>query len=154
MELLMTNQPWNLILFMAIPVILAEITAITEFFILFRQSPSRGLRALNKVAGLIAGFYFLGVFVYLVANAVIPLTAGGQWRGLVDILAVGFYLSGVVPLFGISLLELGAIARNRTDSERRGLHVKFVSWFLVVAHAAMILGMLNPTLFTATPAGM
>ena len=35
MELLAVNQPWNLILFMAIPVILAETVAITELFILF-----------------------------------------------------------------------------------------------------------------------
>ena len=34
MELLATNQPWNLILFMAIPVILAETVAITELFLL------------------------------------------------------------------------------------------------------------------------
>lgn len=32
MELLTTNQPWSLILFMAIPVILAETLAITKQF--------------------------------------------------------------------------------------------------------------------------
>jgi hypothetical protein len=37
MELLATNQPWNLILFMAIPVILAETVAITELYILFTR---------------------------------------------------------------------------------------------------------------------
>lgn len=31
MELLATNQPWNLIFFMAIPVILAEALTVTEF---------------------------------------------------------------------------------------------------------------------------
>ena len=34
MELLASNQPWNLIIFMAIPVVLAETLAITEFYIL------------------------------------------------------------------------------------------------------------------------
>jgi hypothetical protein len=36
MELIMTNQPFNLIFFMAIPVILAESLVITEFYILWR----------------------------------------------------------------------------------------------------------------------
>ncbi len=35
MELLAVNQPWNLILFMAIPVILAETVAISEIYLLF-----------------------------------------------------------------------------------------------------------------------
>ena len=33
MDLLMQNSPWNLILFMAIPVVLAETIAITELLI-------------------------------------------------------------------------------------------------------------------------
>ena len=33
MELLMTNQPWNLIMFMVIPVGLAECLVATEFYI-------------------------------------------------------------------------------------------------------------------------
>ncbi len=65
MELLATNQPWNLILFMAIPVILAETVAVTELFILFGRNMSGGLRTTNKVAGTIAGLYFAGVFVFL-----------------------------------------------------------------------------------------
>lgn len=34
MELLASNQPWNLILYMAVPVILAETVAITELYLL------------------------------------------------------------------------------------------------------------------------
>lgn len=34
MELLANSQPWNLLIFMAIPVILVETIAITEFFTL------------------------------------------------------------------------------------------------------------------------
>ena len=37
MELLAVNQPWNLIIFMAIPIILAETLAITEFYLLFTR---------------------------------------------------------------------------------------------------------------------
>lgn len=38
MELLVTNQPWHLIIFMAIPVIPAEYIAITELQVLFSRN--------------------------------------------------------------------------------------------------------------------
>ncbi|HEX9117195.1 MAG TPA: DUF6803 family protein [Anaerolineae bacterium] len=157
MELLATNQPWNLILFMAIPVILAETIAVTELFILFGRNLSGSLRMVNKVAGTIAGIYFSAVFIYLMINAVIPLTATGGWRGPADVIAVGFYLSGVVPLLGMALLELRAIGRNRSEEGKLKLHASFVALFLVVAHVAMIFGMLNPGLLIASaraPMGM
>jgi len=37
MQLLADNQPWNLMLFMAIPIVLAETLAITELYILFTR---------------------------------------------------------------------------------------------------------------------
>ena len=151
MELLATNQPWNLIIFMAIPVILAEILAVTELFILFGRNLTGTLRTVNRFAGTIAGFYFLGVFIYLFKTAVIPLTLTGGWRGIADIIAVGFYLSGVIPLLGISLLEVGLLKKNTTDEEKLKLHATFVAIFLVVAHVAMIFGMLDPNLFMMTP---
>lgn len=146
MELLATNQPWNLLIFMAVPVICAETLAITEFIILFTKQLKGAVRKVNRVTGIIAGFYFLGIFIYLFLNAVVPLTATGGWRGAADVIAVGFYLLGVVPLLGISLLEIGAVARKREEIDKLKLHVIFVSIFLVVAHVAMIFGMLNPEL--------
>lgn len=150
MELLATNQPWNLLIFMAVPVIAAETLAVTELFILFGRNLHGGLRKVNKIAGIIAGLYFLGVFLYLFKSAVIPLTMGMEWRGFTDVLAVGFYLFGVVPLGGISLLELGLIGRSRDEEGKLKLHATFVAIFLVTAHIAMIFGMLDPTLFGAS----
>jgi len=150
MELLATNQPWHLILFMAIPVILAETVAVTELFILFnRNLLSSRLRMINRLAGTLVGIYFVGVFIYLLFKAVIPLTATGGWRGPADVIAVGFYLLGVVPLFGIALLELGALRRNGDVEGKLKLHATFVAVFLVVAHIAMIFGMLNPAVLWA-----
>ncbi|MDF2572950.1 MAG: hypothetical protein K0R55_4554 [Sporomusa sp.] len=77
-------------------------------------------------------------------NAVIPLTLTGGWRGPADIIAVGSYLSGIVPLLGMALLELGVIGRKRDAVSKLKLHAVFVGIFLVVAHIAMIIGMLNP----------
>ncbi|MZP31334.1 permease [Heliobacterium undosum] len=151
MELLAVNQPWNLILFMAIPVILAETVAITELFILFNRQCSGLLRKINKVASIVGGVYFLGVFVYLMNAAVIPLTMSGQWRGPADVIAVGFYLSGIIPLLGMALLDLKLIGKQRDEEAKLKLHATFVAIFLVVAHVAMIFGMLDPTLLMSSP---
>ena len=146
MELLATNQPWNLIIFMAIPVIFAEFIAVTELFILLGRGENQTLRKWNKAAGIIIGIYFMGVFVYLLFNAVIPLTTGGGWRGIADVIAVGFYLLGIVPLGGLALMGLGVIGQKSDDKASLRLHATFVAIFLVVAHVAMIFGMLNPAL--------
>ena len=52
MELLATNQPWNLILFMAIPVILAETVAITELYLLTTKDTKTWVKSLSRFAGI------------------------------------------------------------------------------------------------------
>jgi hypothetical protein len=151
MGLLAANQPWNLLLFMAIPVILAETLAVSELAVLFRQGDvSRWVHLINRWAGLLVGPWFLGITVYLTKNAVFPLTSGGAWHGPADLIAVGAYLAGVVPLVGITLIELGVLGRG-TARARMRLHAIFVGAFLVAAHVAMIFGMLDPTLLGWTP---
>ena len=149
MELLATNQPWHLLAFMAVPVVLAETVAITELYILFTRKLHGAVRNLNRAASIIGGIYFTGVFVYLMATAVIPLTSGGGWRGPADVIAVGAYLSGVVPLLGMALLDMGLVGRGRTEEGKLQLHASLVALFLLVAHVAMIFGMLDPTLLQA-----
>lgn len=147
MELLASNQPWNLLIFMAVPVICAETLAITELIILFTRNMKGKAKAISKVTGIFAGLYFLGIFIYLFINAVIPLTSMGDWRGPADVVAVGFYLTGIVPFLGMTLLELGIIGKKRDENGKMKLHAILVGIFLVVAHIAMIFGMLNPQLF-------
>jgi hypothetical protein len=144
MELLAVNQPWNLIIFMAIPVILAETIAITELWILFTRKFNGLIRDINRIAGILGGLYFLGIFFYLFGNVFIPLTISGEWRGFVDFIAVAFYLLGVVPLMGITLLELGFLKKGKSNEDKLKLHAIFVGIFLLIAHIAMIFGMLNP----------
>jgi hypothetical protein len=146
MQLLADNQPWNLILFMAIPVILAETIAVTELYLLFTRKFSNWWKKVNSIAGMMVGVYFVGVFIYLFINAVIPLTLGGEWRGIGDIIAVGFYLAGVIPLAGLALLEFGLIKKGKSPEEKLKTHAIFVAVFLIVAHIAMIFGMLNPSI--------
>ena len=156
MQLLSEQQPWNLILFMAIPVVLAETVAITELFILFSRQYQGPVRNINRIASILGGFYFAGVFVYLTITAAIPLTTQGGWRGPADVIAVLAYLSGVVPLLGLALLDLGIIGRKRDNEGKLKQHAIFVAIFLVVAHIAMIFGMLDPAIMISgeTTAGM
>ncbi len=144
MELLAVNQPRNLLVFMAGPVILAETLAITELVLLFqRASAPSWVRTTSRVAGLVAGPVMLAIFLHLMLNAVVPLTLAGGWRGPADVIAVGFYLAGVVPLVGITLVELGLIGTGATGALK--WHATFIAIFLVVAHVAMIFGMLDPS---------
>ncbi|MDD1693410.1 MAG: hypothetical protein LUQ71_01680 [Methanoregula sp.] len=143
MELLATNQPWNLIFFMAIPVILAETLTATEFFVIFNRLYDGTLRQFNRIVGIALGFYFLGIFFYLTTSVVPGIT----WRGWSDIIAVSSYLIGVIFLMGIALLELGVLAKGAEKEARMKLHFLLLIGFLVVAHIAMVFGMLNPALF-------
>ncbi|MBD1909913.1 DUF6803 family protein [Leptolyngbya sp. FACHB-8] len=154
MELIASNQPWNLIVFMAIPVILAETVAISELYILFTRNYKSPVRTVNKLAGIFVGFYFLVIFLHLFSKAVIPITMAGEWRTIIDVIAVSFYLLGVVPLLGIALLEIGAIWRKKSEEWKLGAHAVFVGLFLLVAHIAMIFGMLNPSLLMGNMPGM
>lgn len=154
MSLLAENQPWNLILFMAVPVIFAETITITEFFILFNKNENGKLRLFNRFCSIAAGLYFTGIFIYLMINAVIPLTLDGSWNTWVDVVAVGFYLSGILFLLPLALLEMGWIYKNRRAEEKMRLHFILVGGFLVVAHIAMIFGMVNPDIVSSGSSSM
>ena len=144
MELLATNQPWHLLIFMAAPIVLAETIAVTELYILYTRDYDGPVRALNRVCSIVVGLYFVGIFFYLINTAVIPITASGSWRGIADVIAVSFYLLGVVPLLGLTLVDLNVIGRERDAHGKMAIHAGFVALFLIVGHIAMIFGMLDP----------
>lgn len=146
MELLASNQPWNLILFMAIPVILAETVAITELYILYSSNQKWTIAKLSKFAWITWGLYFVGVFFYLLFTVVVPLTSAWAWRWIADIIAVGFYLLGIIPLLGIALVDIWIIGWHTGERQSLKLHALFVGIFLVFAHIAMIFGMLDPSI--------
>lgn len=82
-------------------------------------------------------------------NAVIPLTTGGGWRGPPTSSPSWSYLLAAAPLIGITLIEIGAL--GRTSHQARKWHTICVGIFLVVAHVAMIFGMLDPTVLGWNP---
>jgi hypothetical protein len=146
MELLAVNQPWNLIIFMAIPIILAETLAITELYLLFTRKFNGSVFLLNRFAGIAVGIYFIGIIVYLVQTAVIPITVAGEWRTVIDVIAVATYLIAGLPLIWIALQELGLVNRGLEKMEKLKIHAICVALFLVFGHIAMIAGMLDPAI--------
>ncbi len=146
MELLAVNQPWNLIIFMAIPIVLAETLAITELYLLFTRKFDGSVFFLNRFAGIAVGIYFIGIIVYLVQTAVIPITAAGEWRTVIDVIAVASYLIAGLPLIWIALQELGLVNRGLDKMEKLKIHAICVALFLVFGHIAMIAGMLDPAI--------
>ncbi|KAB7664164.1 DUF6803 family protein [Bacillus sp. B1-b2] len=144
MSLLSDNQPWNLIIFMAIPMVMIETIAITELYILSkREKANPTVKLINKFGSIFFGLYFTGVFIYLLNTVVIPLTQTGGWLSWIDVAAVGINLSGVLFLLPLALLELGLIQKNKSKERKLKMHFMLVSGFLIVGHAAMILGMVD-----------
>ena len=146
MELLADNQPWNLIIFMAIPVILAETVAITELYILYTRKMDTWIRSVNRIAGIVVGVYFTGIIIYLLVTAVVPLTRRNEWRTVIDVIAVGAYLIGGLPMVLIALQDMNLIHKNISVEKKLGYHALYVAVFLVFAHIAMIAGMTDPAL--------
>lgn len=146
MELLAVNQPWNLIIFMAIPIILAETLAITELYILFTRKFDGAIYYLNRFAGIAVGLYFVGIIYYIVTNAIIPITKAGEWRTVIDVIAVGTYVVAGLPLIWIALQELGVVNRALDQMGKLRIHAICVAIFLVFGHIAMIAGMVDPSI--------
>lgn len=144
MELLASNQPWNLLIFMALPVVLAETVAITELYILYTRKSDTWVRQVNRIASILVGITFLGIIVYLIFTAVIPITSAGTWRTWIDVVAVSTYLIGGVPMVLLALQEVGLIHRAESEERRLARHATYVAVFLVFAHVAMVAGMMDP----------
>ena len=153
MELLAVNQPWNLIIFMAIPVILAETLAITELYLLFTRKFDGAVYYLNRFAGIAVGIYFIGIIYYIVTNAIIPITKAGEWRTIIDVIAVFTYVIAGLPLIWIALQELGLVNKALDQMGKLKIHAICVALFLVFGHIAMIAGMADPSILGYKDAG-
>ena len=146
MQLLADNQPWNLLIFMAIPIVLAETLAITELYILFTRKFDGFVYHLNRFSGTTVGLYFIGIIAYLMTTAVLPITKNNEWRTVIDVIAVGSYLIGGLPLIWIALQEFGFVNKALDQMGKLKIHAICVALFLVFGHIAMIAGMLDPSL--------
>ena len=144
MELLSLNQPYNLILYMVIPVGLTELLVAMEFLTMYHMDSGKnaGFKAVGKFAGIVLGVYFTALVIYFMAKIYPSI----KWRGYADVIAVYSYLIGVIPLLGIALLELNLIYKNASERAKLKLHFFLLIFALIVAHVAMIFGMVDPTI--------
>ena len=130
MGLLMANQPWNLLIFMAVPFVLIYGGLVpTELGLV---PPSVG-----RLVTPVLAIYYSVAAAYLIRYAAWPLTTGGGWRGPADWIAVLCYIATAVPILGLTI----ATFTSASDRTRNW-------WFysvLVLAHVAMTFGMLAPS---------
>jgi hypothetical protein len=144
MDLLMQNSPWNLIVFMAIPVILAETIAITELFLLKSPNAHPKLSLVNRIAGILAGIAFVAIIIYFIPNVIIPLASAGEFRTWIDVVAIFSYILAGIPMILLALLNLKLLFRKVDERKRTTYAILLLAAFLVLSHIAMIFGMVDP----------
>lgn len=148
MELLSLHEPWFLILFMLVPMVLAEtILAAGAFSLLYKDSRSEKWDSLSHVCGLILGVFFIVATVYIVTSYVPTI----QWRGPIDYLSIWAYVLGVIPAVLILLQELGIIFKGLDTTAKIKKHIVLMILFVLFTHLAMVFGMADPQLAGYVP---
>ena len=148
MELLSLHEPWFLILFMLVPMVLAEtILASGDFSLLYKDSRSEKWDSLSHVCGLILGVFFIVATVYIVTSYVPTI----QWRGPIDYISIWAYVLGVIPAVLILLQELGIIFKSSDSTAKIKKHIVLMILFVLFTHLAMVFGMADPQLAGYVP---
>ena len=148
MELLSLYEPWFLILFMLVPMVLAEtILAAGAFSLLYKDSRSEKWDSLSHVCGLILGVFFIVATVYIVTSYVPTI----QWRGPIDYISIWAYVLGVIPAVLILLQELGIIFKGLDATAKIKKHIVLMILFVLFTHLAMVFGMADPQLAGYVP---
>ena len=147
MELLSLHEPWFLILFMLVPMVLAEtILAAGAFSLLYKDSRSEKWDSLSHVCGLILGVFFIVATVYIVTSYVPTI----QWRGPIDYISIWAYVLGVIPAVLILLQEL-VIFKGLDTTAKIKKHIVLMILFVLFTHLAMVFGMADPQLAGYVP---
>lgn len=148
MELLSLHEPWFLILFMLVPMVLAEtILAAGAFSLLYKDSRSEKWDSLSHVCGLILGVFFIVATVYIVTSYVPTI----QWRGPIDYISIWAYVLGVIPAVLILLQELGIVFKGLDTTAKIKKHIVLMILFVLFTHLAMVFGMADPQLAGYVP---
>lgn len=104
MELLSLHQPWFLILFMLVPMVMAEtILAADTVSLINHDERSKKWDSIAHGVTILLGVFFIIVAVYLVSSYVPTI----EWRGPIDYIAVWSYILAVIP--AVFLLLQGSL---------------------------------------------
>ena len=115
MELLSLHQPLNLIIFMLVPMVLAETILASGIFTLFyKDGRSQRWQTISHIATIVLGIFFICVTSYL-GVAYIPTI---QWRGPIDYIAVWSYILAVIPSILLLAQDL-ALWIKRLQTKRK-----------------------------------
>ena len=148
MEWLALNQPINLILFMLVPMVLAETILASEIFTLFYKGAQGDTwKSIRHGVSLFLGIYFIGVIAYWFA-ALIP---GTDYRGPIDTISVWAYVLAIIPAALLLLQELGVLGKALDERKKFLRHVALLVFFVLFTHLAMVFGMADPQLAGYVP---
>lgn len=115
MELLSLYQPWNLIIFMLVPMVLAETILASGIFTLFyKGGRSQRWQTISHIATIVLGIFFICVTIYL-GVAYIPTI---QWRGPIDYIAVWSYILAVIPSILLLAQEFGFMDKTASNEKK------------------------------------
>lgn len=143
MDLLGLHAPWFLILFMVIPMTLAELILAAEIFSLLKgQSSKSSWKAFKKVSSLALSLVFIFLFLYLVLYFVPSVSL----KGPLDSLSIYSYLLAILPAIYLLAMECGFIGKHWDEERQVVRHAVTVFVFVALTHLAMIFGMLDPQL--------
>ena len=149
MELLSLHQPWNLIIFMLVPMVLAEtILAAGIFSLFYKDKRSETWQSVSHAATIILGLFFICIVIYL-GTSYIPTI---QWRGPIDYIAVWSYVLAIIPSVLLLAQEFGIMDKHNTSEKKSMHHVILMILFVIFTHFAMVFGMADPQLAGYMPA--
>ena len=142
MELMMSSW-YLLVLFMALPMFLAECYVVSEILLLLTPQTSGSLKTFNRWSAYASAVVIAALAIYA-GNYFLNVT---EWRTWVDVTAAVSYVAAGLPFIYVGLLEAGVIGRTLTAVKKGHRAVAAVVLYLILAHAAMVFGMFDPMQF-------
>ncbi len=147
MELMMGS--WHLlVLFMAVPMFLAECYVVSEILLLLKPREAGALKTFNKLSAYASAIVIAALSLY----AATYFAGVKDWRTWVDVTAAVAYVAAGLPFLYVGLLEAGFVGRAKSALQKGHAAVAAVVAYLILSHAAMVFGMFDPMQFGWQPA--
>lgn len=145
---LMMEHWYLLVLFMAVPMVLAESYVVSEILLLLRaDTASATLKRFNKWSIYVASVVITALCFY--AGAVFAKV--DDWRTWIDVVAAVSYVACFVPIVYVAFVEAGILLKKKSGETKGTAIVTAVVSYLILAHMAMVFGMFNPVEFGYQP---
>ncbi len=142
MDLLAANSPWNLIMFMVIPMLVAECLVATEFFAVYYAERADKSKQWNRRLSIVAGLYYTAIVAYFLI-VILPTI---EYRGWIDTAALIAFVGATPFILALALMELDVWGKTVQGGKRILRRFFLLISFLIVSHLTMIFGMADPTL--------